>query len=223
MASCRTFSSIPLIRCSSTVFSLIHFSTFPSSPRPVARARCVISSASRSIQYSSNTDPASDILTMRRTWKPMCLYYTQGKCTLMANKRKKASSVEFNDPTPSVWHDTAMPFVEVIREFEAWMTDHNLWRKERSGPLTKAAFVTCGNWDIKTKIPQQCRAPGMRTMLNELRIPLLGSHHLGIDDTKNIARLLQRMLADGVLMQITARRNPANPETVEFLFKNRIR
>uniref|UniRef100_A0A7C9DDJ3 Uncharacterized protein n=1 Tax=Opuntia streptacantha TaxID=393608 RepID=A0A7C9DDJ3_OPUST len=82
MASCRTFSSIPLIRCSSTVFSLIHFSTFPSSRRPVSRALCVISSASRSIQYSSNTDPASDILTMRRTWKPMCLYYTQGKCTL---------------------------------------------------------------------------------------------------------------------------------------------
>uniref|UniRef100_A0A7C9DFV4 Exonuclease domain-containing protein n=1 Tax=Opuntia streptacantha TaxID=393608 RepID=A0A7C9DFV4_OPUST len=299
MASCRTFSSIPLIRCSSTVFSLIHFSTFPSSPRPVARARCVISSASRSIQYSSNTDPASDILTMRRTWKPMCLYYTQGKCTLMddrphldkfshscsepleaniaKSKNLRSQNVDFflvldlegkieilefpvvlvdaktmevvdlfhRFVRPSnmtehrineyiegkygklsidrVWHDTAMPFVEVIREFEAWMTDHNLWRKERSGPLTKAAFVTCGNWDIKTKIPQQCRAPGMRTMLNELRIPLLGSHHLGIDDTKNIARLLQRMLADGVLMQITARRNPANPETVEFLFKNRIR
>uniref|UniRef100_A0A7C9DB49 Exonuclease domain-containing protein n=1 Tax=Opuntia streptacantha TaxID=393608 RepID=A0A7C9DB49_OPUST len=326
MASCRTFSSIPLIRCSSTVFSLIHFSTFPSSPRPVARARCVISSASRSIQYSSNTDPASDILTMRRTWKPMCLYYTQGKCTLMddrphldkfshscsepleaniaKSKNLRSQNVDFflvldlegkieilefpvvlvdaktmevvdlfhRFVRPSnmtehrineyiegkygklsidrVWHDTAMPFVEVIREFEAWMTDHNLWRKERSGPLTKAAFVTCGNWDIKTKIRQQCRvsamkippyfmewinikdvylnfynrrAPGMRTMLNELRIPLLGSHHLGIDDTKNIARLLQRMLADGVLMQITARRNPANPETVEFLFKNRIR
>ena len=67
------------------------------------------------------------------------------------------------------------------------------------------------------------QAPGMRTMLNELQIPLLGSHHLGIDDTKNIARLLQKMLADGALMHITARRNPANPETVEFLFKNRIR
>lgn len=283
-------------------------------------------SASRSIQYSSNSDPAPDILTMKRTWKPMCLYYTQGKCTMMddrshldkfshccsepleANIAKsknlhsqhvdfflvldlegKVEILEFpvivvdaktmevvnffhRFVRPSnmtedrikeyiegkygklgidrVWHDTAMPFVDVIREFEAWMTLHNFWRKEHSGPLQKAAFVTCGNWDIKTKIPQQCRvtgmkippyftewinlkdvylnfynrkAPGMRTMLNELQIPLLGSHHLGIDDTKNIARLLQKMLADGALIHITARRNPANHETVEFLFKNRIR
>lgn len=149
-----------------------------------------------------------------------------------------------------VWHDTAMPFRDVIQEFEAWMTHHNLWRKELSGPLQRAAFVTCGNWDIKTKIPQQCqvcgmkippyfmewinlkdvylnfynrRASGMRTMLNELGIPLLGSHHLGIDDTKNITKVLQRMLADGALMQITARRNPANPDNVQFLFNNRIR
>jgi len=60
-------------------------------------------------------------------------------------------------------------------------------------------------------------------MMKELRIPLVGSHHLGIDDTKNIARVLQHMLADGALVQITARRNSDSPENVEFLFKNRIR
>ncbi|KAJ8439685.1 hypothetical protein Cgig2_022213 [Carnegiea gigantea] len=361
MASCRTSYSVPLIRRSSTLFSQIHFCTFPPSSRPVSRARCVTLSASRSIQYSSNSDPASDIFTMKRTWQPMCLYYTQGKCTMMddrshldkfshscsepleANiaKSKKLHSqhvdfflvldlegkveiLEFpvivvdaktmevvnffhrfvrpsnmtghrikeyiegkygklgidrylsdslkacrtvpchcvdtvwknHGCISSVWHDTAMPFVDVIREFEAWMALHNFWRKEHSGPLQKAAFLfmvsftDSGNWDIKTKIPQQCRvsgmkippyftewinlkdiylnfyhrkALGMRTMLNELQIPLLGSHHLGIDDTKNIARLLQKMLADGALIHITARRNPANPETIEFLFKNRIR
>lgn len=149
-----------------------------------------------------------------------------------------------------VWHDTAISFKEVIDEFEAWISGHNLWEKELGGPLTRAAFVTCGNWDIKTKIPQQCQvcgmqvppyfmewinlkdiylnfynrtATGMRTMLNELKIPLLGSHHLGIDDTKNIARVVQKMLADGALMQITARRDPASSGSVEFLFKNRIR
>ena len=63
----------------------------------------------------------------------------------------------------------------------------------------------------------------MMSMMKELRIPLLGSHHLGIDDTKNIARVLQRMIADGALLQITARRNAGSPENVEFLFKNRIR
>lgn len=63
----------------------------------------------------------------------------------------------------------------------------------------------------------------MITMMRELQIPLVGSHHLGIDDTKNITRVLQRMLTDGALMQITARRNAEHPENVEFLYKNRIR
>lgn len=63
----------------------------------------------------------------------------------------------------------------------------------------------------------------MMTMMKELKLPLLGSHHLGFDDTKNISRVLQRMLADGAVLQITARRNLDQPESVEFLFKNRIR
>lgn len=58
-------------------------------------------------------------------------------------------------------------------------------------------------------------------MLKQLNIPLLGSHHLGIDDTKNIARVLQHMLIDGAHIQITARRNPKS-QRVEFLFENRI-
>lgn len=63
----------------------------------------------------------------------------------------------------------------------------------------------------------------MMTMMNELRLPLLGSHHLGFDDTKNISRVLQQMLAEGALISITARRKPNFPDDVEFLFKNRIR
>nr|AKM76585.1 polynucleotidyl transferase ribonuclease H-like superfamily protein [California macrophylla] len=147
-----------------------------------------------------------------------------------------------------VWHDTAIPFEEVLQQFEVWLTQHRLWGKELGGHLNRSAFVTCGNWDVKTKIPQQCnvskmklpsyfiewinlkdiylnfykrRATGMMTMMRELQIPSLGSHHLGIDDAKNITRVLQRMLADGARVQITARRN--SPEDVEFLFKNRIR
>ncbi|KAI3804826.1 hypothetical protein L1987_26662 [Smallanthus sonchifolius] len=259
-------------------------------------------------------------------WKPMCLYYTQDKCTMMqdsshlqkfnhgfslehavnADEYKNKHSEHFDFflvldlegkveilefpvlmidartmdvvaffhrfVRPSrmseervnqyikgkygklgvdrVWHDTAIPFDEVIVQFEEWMAKHSLCSKELGGPLHRAAFVTCGNWDIKTKIPAQCevskmklpsyfmewinlkdiylnfykrRAPGMRTMMNELKIPLLGSHHLGIDDTKNIWRVLQRMLMDGAVLKITARRNPLIPEKVEFLFENRIK
>lgn len=63
----------------------------------------------------------------------------------------------------------------------------------------------------------------MITMMKELEIPLVGSHHLGIDDTKNITRVLQHMLIDGAVLQITARRKPNSPENVEFLFENRIK
>ncbi|XP_009603179.1 uncharacterized exonuclease domain-containing protein At3g15140 isoform X2 [Nicotiana tomentosiformis] len=148
-----------------------------------------------------------------------------------------------------VWHDTAIPFAEVIEQFEVWLGQCQLWRNELGGCLNKAAFVTCGNWDLKTKVPQQCnvagmklppyfmewinlkdvflnfykrRAKGMLSMMRELQMPLLGSHHLGIDDAKNIARVLQHMLSDGALVQITARRNPHVPEKVEFLFEDRI-
>ncbi|XP_068658051.1 uncharacterized exonuclease domain-containing protein At3g15140 isoform X2 [Aristolochia californica] len=149
-----------------------------------------------------------------------------------------------------VWHDTAIPFTNVLEQFEDWIVHHGLWRKEVGRSLPRAAFVTCGNWDLKTKVPQQCKvsqveippyfmewinlkdlylnfyrskAMGMRSMMNQLRIPLMGSHHLGIDDTKNIAKVVQRMLADGAVLQITARRNPKSLDHVEFLLKNRIR
>ncbi|KAL6602698.1 hypothetical protein ACP70R_043059 [Stipagrostis hirtigluma subsp. patula] len=261
----------------------------------------------------------------RRPWKPTCLYYTQGKCTMMDDalhlekfshsllmdlpvnvsatdkvKPQKldyflvldlegkveilefpvlmidAQSMEFIDsfhrfvrPTAMseqrigeyiegkygkfgvdrVWHDTAIPFVEVLQEFEDWIGSHNLWKKDQGGPLNSAAFVTCGNWDLKTKVPEQCRvsklklptyfmewinlkdiylnfynrrATGMMTMMRELQMPIVGSHHLGIDDSKNIARVVQRMLSDGAVLQITAKRQLATGD-VKFLFKNRIR
>lgn len=261
----------------------------------------------------------------RRPWKPTCLYYTQGKCTMMndamhlekfshnlmmdlpvnasaADKVKPqkldyllildlegkveilefpvvmidAQSMEFIDsfhrfvrPTAMseqriteyiegkygkfgvdrVWHDTAIPFKEVLQEFEDWIGNHSLWKTEQGGSLNSAAFVTCGNWDLKTKIPEQCkvskiklptyfmewinlkdiylnfysrRATGMMTMMRELQMPIVGSHHLGIDDSKNIARVVQRMLADGAVMQITAKRQSATGD-VKFLFKDRIR
>ncbi|XP_077249636.1 polynucleotidyl transferase, ribonuclease H-like superfamily protein isoform X2 [Tasmannia lanceolata] len=148
-----------------------------------------------------------------------------------------------------VWHDTAIPFKEVLQQFEAWITHHQLWKKDLGGSLHQAAFVTCGNWDLKTKVPQQCKvsgieippyfmewinlkdiylnfykkmATGMWAMMTQLGMPLVGSHHLGIDDTKNIARVLQRMLADGAILEITARRSKGRHD-VEFLFENRVR
>lgn len=49
---------------------------------------------------------------------------------------------------------------------------------------------------------------------------LVGNDHLGIDVTMNIARVLQRLIIDGSVLQITARRN--NDGEVKYLFTNRI-
>ncbi|KAL3503180.1 hypothetical protein ACH5RR_037629 [Cinchona calisaya] len=275
---------------------------------------------------SSTIQAPSNPTKIHPPWKPLCLYYTQGKCTKMddpfhvekfnhnclsglkleASELKKMKSQEFDYflvldlegkveilefpvmlfdaktmdaidffhrfVRPSqmreqrvneyidgkygklgvdrVWHDTAIPFDEVIQQFEEWLGNHCLWVKKPGGRLNKAAFVTCGNWDLKTKIPEQCkvskmtlpsyftewinlkdiylnfynrRAPGMVSMMRELQIRLLGSHHLGIDDSKNIARVLQHMLIDGALLKITARRLPGSPEKVKFFYENRIK
>ncbi|KAL6570629.1 hypothetical protein OROGR_000179 [Orobanche gracilis] len=151
--------------------------------------------------------------------------------------------------------DRTITFEEVIGQFENWLRKERdghikLWRDDGSGRLHEAAFVTCGNWDLKTQVPQQCevsgmtlpryfmewinlkdiylnfynrRAPGMLSMMRDLRMPPLGSHHLGIDDSKNIARVLQRLLSDGAVLQITARRIPGSPNGVRFFLQNRIK
>ncbi|XP_074290377.1 putative exonuclease domain-containing protein At3g15140 [Silene latifolia] len=329
MAFSRAFIARNSLLMYSSLSSSISLLSFSSIIPTITTTRSLTLSASVSSQQSNtSTDHSSSfpLQTLKPAWKPMCLYYTQGKCTFMddpshLDKFNHSCSVPLEEEIakseklrpqdidfllvldlegkveilefpvliidaktlqavdffhrfvrPSnmsekrieeyiegkygklgvsrVWHDTAMPFREVIQEFEAWITGGQLWEKELGGPLHRAAFVTCGNWDIKTKIPQQCqvcsmkippyffewinlkdiylnfynrRATGMRTMLNELKIPLLGSHHLEIDDTKNIARVVQRMLADGAVMSITAKRKLDSPESVDFLFKNRIR
>lgn len=60
----------------------------------------------------------------------------------------------------------------------------------------------------------------MALMMKQLQLPLVGNHHLGIDDTTNIARILQRLIMDGSVLQITGRRN--NYGKVEFLLETRI-
>ncbi|PAN24065.1 hypothetical protein PAHAL_4G198900 [Panicum hallii] len=289
---------------------------------PIAAAFSQASQSPHAVREGQVTEAPMPSST--RPWKPTCLYYTQGKCTMMddamhlekfshnlmmdlpvnalaADKVKPqkldyllildlegkveilefpvvmidAQSMGFIDsfhrfvrPTvmneqriteyiegkygkfgvDRVWNDTAIPFKEVLQEFEDWIGNHNLWKKEQGGSLKSAAFVTCGNWDLKTKVPEQCkvsniklptyfmewinlkdiylnfysrRATGMMTMMRQLQMPTVGSHHLGIDDSKNIARVVQRMLADGAMMQITAKRQSATGD-VKFLFKDRI-
>jgi len=41
------------------------------------------------------------------------------------------------------------------------------------------------------------KAYGMRTMLDTLKLTLDGRHHSGIDDTKNIAKIMLKIINDG--------------------------
>ncbi|KAL3701729.1 hypothetical protein R1sor_019751 [Riccia sorocarpa] len=147
-----------------------------------------------------------------------------------------------------VWHDTAIPFTQVLPEFESWLEKHGLFDTKDPAKLQTAAFVTCGNWDIKTKIPEQCvtssievppyfnewinlkdiyfnfykfRASGMLAMMKGLKMPMQGTHHVGLDDAHNITRVLQRMLGHGVVMQISAKRKAGG--AVSFTFRFRIK
>ena len=47
---------------------------------------------------------------------------------------------------------------------------------------------------------------GMKSMLDKLNIPLDGTHHRGIDDCYNIAKIAQRMVITGCKMMVTQRR-----------------
>nr|VDD46347.1 unnamed protein product [Brassica oleracea] len=298
----------------------------------LSHTKRIICSSSHSLSSSpSPSDTSHSSVSLMGTnensrWRPMCLYYTHGKCTKMddpahlevfnhnCSKELPVTAADLEGKKPQefdfflvldlegkveilefpvlivdartmqvvdlfhrfvrptkmseqainkyiegkygevgvdrVWHDTAIPFKQVVEEFEGWLAEHGLWGKETDGALNDAAFVTCGNWDIKTKIPEQCvvaninlpqyfmewinlkdvylnfygrEARGMVSMMRQCGIRLMGSHHLGIDDTKNTTRVVQRMLADGAVFKITARRSKSNMRNVEFLFKNRIK
>jgi inhibitor of KinA sporulation pathway (predicted exonuclease) len=100
----------------------------------------------------------------------------------------------------------------VLVQFDAWMKSEGLLKEG-----VKSCFVTCGDWDLKTALPTNCdylklgypdylkrwinikscfettmkkRAGGMEGMLRDLGLRLDGRHHSGIDDSRNIAKIL---------------------------------
>jgi hypothetical protein len=45
-----------------------------------------------------------------------------------------------------VWHDTAIPFTEVLKAFEEWLERQELWEPYSVTKLKDAAFVTW--WEL---------------------------------------------------------------------------
>lgn len=119
---------------------------------------------------------------------------------------------------------------EVLKKFDTWMNDEGLLK-----PGLKFCFVTSGDWDLKTCLPANCDClqidykeylkrwiniksyfrsimgkrrgdrVSMPSMLDELNLSLDGRHHSGIDDCRNIAKIVQALasrserLRDGVI------------------------
>lgn len=121
----------------------------------------------------------------------------------------------------------ANSFRHVLKQHRQWMIDNNFMDEEEN---VNVLFVTCGNWDLNTMLPNQCKyskiqppkyfkewcnvktlyqqfysrkSRGMTNMLTELCIELEGRHHSGIDDSYNIAKICKTMIRDGVQFKAT--------------------
>lgn len=143
----------------------------------------------------------------------------------------------------------ALPFGTVWTQVEAFLREQNLLPPLASSSAASSsaaaaaapyrwAFVTCGDWDLRTMLPAQLsllgvkkheipshytswinlkptfnsfyqpkiEARGMADMLHKLNLPLVGRHHSGLDDCKNIAQIVCRMIDDGCTFKLTQQR-----------------
>jgi len=112
-------------------------------------------------------------------------------------------------------------FMDVLQRHTDWLRLHT---NDRS--LENVVFLTCGAWDMdkmfkamvgmcKIKEFPICytkyinikkdfakkynlrRPIGMAGMLKHAKLELVGRHHSGIDDTRNIAKIFEKMIRDG--------------------------
>lgn len=135
----------------------------------------------------------------------------------------KITSITQNDV------DKAEELSVVMKKVDAFLKEKLINRKK------SFIFCTCGDWDLKTQLKEQCERDGierptyfksyinikkafkshykpkryemkfvsMKTMLNYLRLKLTGKHHRGIDDCKNIAKIVIKLIKDGCILEET--------------------
>eukprot|EP00736_Rhodelphis_marinus_P011301 Rmarinus@m.25818 len=127
--------------------------------------------------------------------------------------------------------DRADSLANVMVRFHRFMVENGLSTEE--GDPVDCVFVTCGDWDLRTCLPKQAikdgfeyptylkrwinvkinfieyfnfnKRTGMPGMLSQLQLPLIGRHHSGIDDTRNIAEITRSLLRKGSVFRETGR------------------
>lgn len=120
--------------------------------------------------------------------------------------------------------DRSDPFDRVLSSFDQWMrTEQLLVTSEPSTASRRIVFLTCGDWDLSTMLPMQCRQSGVRRpeyfdnwlnlqtlygrivrsstpqrglkgMVYSLALAYQGKAHSGMDDCRNIAAVLRRLV-----------------------------
>ncbi|KAJ1953453.1 ERI1 exoribonuclease 3 [Dispira parvispora] len=126
--------------------------------------------------------------------------------------------------------DQASTFPSVFDDALMFITEYDMRARAAGGIFT---FVTFGDWDLRKMLPLQCRLSGiqppayfrrwinmkkafaeqfefqagspvgMRDMLTRLQLPFIGKHHSGIDNARNVASALKRMIALGYTPKLT--------------------
>lgn len=113
--------------------------------------------------------------------------------------------------------------VDVADTIDKVYEEHHKWLITNTKANAEIYIMTCGAWDIKTMLPKEIKnkklkhysvykryinikdefeyfykkkSNGMVGMLNNFGLKLDGRHHSGIDDTKNIAKILIKMVSD---------------------------
>ncbi len=124
--------------------------------------------------------------------------------------------------------DAAETFPQVLAKHQAWLDGHGLdeknalvvtcgdWDLGVMFPAQCAVAVEpvevlrpiYTRWqNIKRafcSVRGRRKAPGMAGMLKDLGLPLIGRHHRGIDDCRNIAELYKALLSGGATAEVTA-------------------
>mmetsp|Transcript_66247 Transcript_66247/g.138064 ORF Transcript_66247/g.138064 Transcript_66247/m.138064 type:complete len:251 (-) Transcript_66247:66-818(-) len=125
--------------------------------------------------------------------------------------------------------DPASTIEVVLAEFIQWVSENPLLKQQ-----DRFSIVTCGDWDLNIALRTESsrkgftgmvpnwmqrwvnvkkvfqasrgndRGAGMARMLTELDMELIGKHHSGIDDSRNIARICCKLLEQQVSFETTA-------------------
>eukprot|EP00756_Hemistasia_phaeocysticola_P013998 Hpha_TRINITY_DN15316_c6_g8::TRINITY_DN15316_c6_g8_i1::g.90002::m.90002 len=139
--------------------------------------------------------------------------------------------------------DAGLDLVQAVKLAGAWFRHHRLGRAGEAGARS-FIVCTCGDWDMghlknelkrrKHPVPfwakEWCnvkrlftalpgtgdRAPGMKGMLEHCGVPLDGHHHSGIDDSRNIAKLVSFFNSRGQGAYATTAEHGSSPSAQGF-------